>query len=229
MIKNWKSILFSIIFIAGFIGSIVFSKIEPRATVICIGALFFIMGMAALFSEKLSLKNLFVLIFPVVGAFMIVIPALMIYAENSDNLDYEAIERFALNCVIGAFALVGIGFIVIPPVIHNKKMKKFTISIEACCIDLDFRYSRSKHGRSIKLYAPIWQYDYNGNMYTYKENTYTNVNVPQIREVRQLLLNPDEPSELYRPSAFVRIMLLIMGLAFAAFGILGLVMYNIYS
>lgn len=229
MIKNWKSILFVIVFIVCFIGAIIFSKTEPRAMVICIGAIFFIVGIAALFSVKLSLENSFILVFPLVGALMIIIPALMIYADNSDNLDPEAVERLAVNCAICGFTLVGIGLIVIPPLIHNKKMKIFTVSIEACCIDLDFRYSKSKHGGRTKLYAPVWEYDYNGNMYTYKENTYTNVNVPQIREVRQLLLNPDEPSELYRPSASIRIMLLIMGLAFSVMGTIGLIMYNIYS
>ena len=226
MVNTLKSIFVAIVFVGGLIGAIVFHKTEPRATVICIGAIFLFFGLVVLFSQKPLLKNLPVLVFPVVGALMIIIPALLLIAENSDELESEFVERFAVNSFVSIFVLVGIALIVLPPIIHKHKMEVFTVTIEAVCIHLDHHISRTRKGRRTITYAPTWEYDYNGNMYTYKESTYTNLNVPKVGAVYELLINPDEPEELYRPIKSVRMLLLFMGLMFTAMGILALVMYN---
>lgn len=226
MLDTLKSIFIVIVFVGGCIGAIIFHETEPRAMVICIGAIFFIFGLFVLFSQTLSLKSLPILLFPVVGALMIIIPALMLYAENSDALDSETVNKLAVNCFMCIFTLVGIGLIAVPPIMHKIKMNMYTMPIDAVCIDLDCRISRSKHGGRTVLYAPSWEYEYNGNMYTYKESTYTNLNVPKVGAVYQMLMNPDEPGELYRPSKSVRTLLLIIGLAFAVMGTIGLIMFN---
>lgn len=226
MLDKLKSIFIAVVFVSGLIGAIIFHKTEPRATIICIGSVFFIFGLFILFSQKLSMKSLPILIFPAVGALMIIIPALMLYAENSDDLDSEVIDSLAINCFMCIFTLVGIGLIAVPPILHNIKMKMYTMPIDAVCIDLDWRISRSKHGRGTMLYAPTWEYSYNGNTYTYKESTYTNLNVPKVGAVYQLLMNPDEPEELYRPSKPVRLLLLFLGLGFAVMGAIALIVYN---
>ena len=59
----------------------------------CIGAIFFIFGLFFLSSQKLSLNNVPILLFPLVGVLMIIIPALMLYAENSDILDAKVKKR----------------------------------------------------------------------------------------------------------------------------------------
>ena len=226
MLNTLKTIFVVIVFVGGFIGAMVFHKTEPRATIMCIGAIFFFIGLFVLFSQKLSLNNIPILIFPIVGLLMIIIPALMFIAEDSDELESEFVERLAINCFIGVFVLVGISLIVFPPVIHNLKMKVFTVSIEAVCIHLDRHISRTRKGRRTITYAPTWEYDYNGNLYTYKESTYTNLSVPKVGAVYPLLINPDKPEELYRPIKSVRMLLLFMGTMFTAMGILALVMYN---
>lgn len=224
--EKLKSIFIVAVFVGGCIGAIIFHKTEPRATVICIGAVFFIFGLFFLFSQKLSLNNIPILLFPVLGALMIIIPALMLYAENSDTLDSEAIDRLAINCFMSIFILVGVGLIAFPPIIHKNKMKLFTVQIEAVCIHLDTHISRSRKGGRTITYAPTWEYEHNGNMYTYKESTYTNLSVPKMGAVYQLLMNPDKPEELYRPVKSVRILLLIIGLAFAFMGTVAMIMYN---
>lgn len=226
MFNTLKSIFIVIVFVGGCFGAIIFHKTEPRAAVICIGAVFFFFGLFILFSQKLSLKSIPILLFPLIGALMIIIPALMLIAENSDELESEFVERLAINCFMSVFALVGIGLIAVPPIIHKQKMKIFTVPIEAVCIHLDCHISRSRKGGKTITYAPTWEYNHNGNVYTYKESTYTNLNVPKVGVVYQLLMNPDEPEELYRPSRPVRILLLIIGLVFAFLGIMGLFVYN---
>lgn len=226
MLDKLKSIFIVTVFIGGCIGAIIFHKTEPRIAIICIGAVFFIFGLFVLFSQKMSLKSIPILMFPVLGLLMIVIPALLMIAENSDELESEFVERLAVNCFLSVFVLVGIGLVALPPVIHRLKMKVFTVNIEAVCIRLDHHISRSSKGRRTITYAPTWEYDHNGNVYTYKESTYTNLSVPKVGAVYRLLMNPDKPEELYRPVKSVRILLFVIGAAFTVMGVLFLVSYN---
>ena len=226
MLNNLKSIFIVVIFVGGIIGAIIFHEIEPRVSIICVGAIFFVIGLAVLFSQKLSLKSAPILLFPTIGALMIVIPAMLLIAENSDMLEIDFTERLAANCCVSVFVLVGIGLTVLPSVIHKSKMKKFTVPTEAVCINLDVHISRSRKGGKTITYAPTWEYDFNGNLYTFKESTYTNLSVPKIGAVYHLLVNPNEPSEIYRPVKSVRILLFVIGFMFAAMGIFALVTYN---
>lgn len=226
MVNTFKSIFLIIVFIGGCVGAIIFHETEPRISIICVGVIFFTIGMIVLLSQKMSLKNAPILLFPLIGLLMIIIPAMLLIAENSDLLESDFVERLAINCAISVFALVGIGLIVFPPVIHKSKMKIFTVPTEAVCVNLDIHVSRSRKGGKTITYAPTWEYGYNGNMYTYKESTYTNFSVPKIGAVYQVLMNPDEPDKIYRPVKGVRVLLFVIGAAFTFFGILCMVMYN---
>lgn len=226
MTNTLKAIFIVLIFVGGGIGAIIFHETEPRISIICVGAIFFLIGLFVLFSQKPSMKNAPILLFPIAGALMIFIPAMLMIAENSDALEDEFVEKLSVNCCVSVFALVGIGLVVFPAIIHKTKMKTFTIPIEAVCIHLDRHVSRSRKGGTTITYAPSWEYEYNGNIHIYKESTYTNLGVPKIGAVYQLLMDPNKPEELYRPVRAVRIMLYVMGALFAFIGIFALVMYN---
>lgn len=226
LLKKIAPFAFLAMFIGCIIGAVAFSKSEPRISVICAGTIFFVTGLTGIFSQKLTRNTLPILLFPIVGAGMIIIPALLMYSEKNDGFNFHIGERFAANSILTFLMLIGICILVIPPVVHKKRLALCTETVEALCINMKSHLSGSGKGGRTRVYAPDWEYYFDGNTYVYQETSYSNMDVPTVGETYQLLLNPDKPDELYRPSAANRRFLFFMGLAFAGMSLFGLIMYN---
>ena len=137
--------------------------------------------------------------------------------------------RVMMNIGLSITLLFGICLLVIPPILRNKKKNRCTTEVTLRCIDLNKRTSYNSDDHSLKTvtYAPVWEYDYNGETYTYAENIYSNMDVPQIGTERQGFIDPQNPSELYRPNPAAAGLVLIVGILSVLTGIFGLVIINL--
>lgn len=221
-------VLFLILFLGGMIGAVVFSKIDERISIMCFGLIFLSCGIVAIASngKKMTLQNLPLYIFPLIGLIAVVAPAYMMYAEkhpeNSVNLsDYAPVT------MLGVFLLVGLGFLILPPIIRRSQAKRCTDSVIAECINLDSHRSHSSNGHSTRVYAPTWKFVYQGREFIQKESTYSNVSVPKVGEQVELHINPSDPTDFYRETKGHSIMFAFMGIIFT--GISLLIFYLIFT
>ncbi len=213
--------IFGAIFIISFIGAIiamvVFSQTEPLLCLATFGALLFVIGLAILFQHGLSLDNMPSLALPLLGAVLTAIPAINVYHRSHPDSFYFTMDMIIDVICIG-FALVGVGLIVIPPLIRSRKMRKCSQIISAMCVYRTTRSAQSKEAngrtRHYDLYAPWWQYEVNDVIYVTCEDTYTNEKVPDIGEIQEIRISPDEPSEIYRPLIVSRLVPLFIGVMF---------------
>ena len=121
MSNSLKSMLIAAVIVIGGIGAFIFHKTEPHKMYICIGAVLFIVGLILLFSQKLTMNNIYLPLLPFCGAMMIIIDSLMLYVESVDEADTKVvIGMLGLNCFYSGAVLAGIYLIFVPHFIHKK-------------------------------------------------------------------------------------------------------------
>ncbi|MBQ8780199.1 MAG: hypothetical protein IJZ72_00790 [Oscillospiraceae bacterium] len=165
------------------------------ACLICFGLLFFVTGLVAFCTTKPSLRNAPSLIFCLVGAAMVVIPLLKEYTDTELRFPAEAVPYI----IISVFLTIGLCFLIIPTINYAHKKNSCT-PVMALCKELDMHWSRSRNGGRRRVYAPTWEYYYNGQYYTQKSNVYSNIDVPTQGEEYELLIDPEKPEKFYRAS-----------------------------
>lgn len=215
-----------IIFLGGIMGAAIFGETEPKAAIMCVGAIFLWFGIIAIASTKMSLDNAPLLLFPVIGGLMVAIPGLMLLSENSADFHFEITESMIIHLLLFSMMIVGAAIIILPIINHRKKLERCSLSVQARCIALDMRISHTSKGRRVKTYAPKWEYYVNGQIYEVQEHTYSNVSVPTVGSVYEILVDPYEPTYIYRVVNSHRIMTLAMGIAFVVMPFIAIVMYG---
>lgn len=79
-------------------------------------------------------------------------------------------------------------------IIHIRAHKKCKLTIPATCISF-----RTYHSRSITLYAPVFQYIYQGQQYIAQTpNSYSKKKLGRLYQAGQtydILINPDNPQQ----------------------------------
>lgn len=222
-------VIFVISFIGAIIAMVVFAQTEPMLCVAAFGAVLLVIGLVNLFQSGLSLDNIASLALPLLGAVLVAIPATNVYhRSHPDSFYFTRDMVFDVICI--GFALLGAGVLVIPPVIHSRKIKKCTQMITAMCIYRNTHYSKGKDARgrteTVDLYAPWWQYEVNGMIYVTREDAYTREDVPGVGDVREIRFSPDEPSEIYRPLNVKTIAPLMVGSMFIVMAVLAMVVIH---
>lgn len=211
-IESILGIVFLIWFFVS-IGLMVYlANVNKYYMAICLGQLFFIFGLVG-FWKKAKIG----IVFALVGLALVVIPILMMNPNLEINWDF--VIPIIMLCI---FLIVGIGLLLIPSIIYKKKDKEFSVSLMAKVVGL-----KETHGRSSKLYAPIYEYYYNNKTYRISSNTYTNINVPNVGDVVEIKINPQIPQEVYKPSDKkpVIIILGLMGIMFIVMSCLSLYLF----
>lgn len=222
--KPAAGILFLILFFGGIVGASVFSKIEPRISLMCFGLIFLSVGIVVISSngKRMTLHNLPLFIFPLIGLIFIAAPAYTMYAEKhpENSVDLGALAPVFM---LGLFLLVGLGFLILPPIIRKAQAKRCTDSVMAVCINVDSHRTRTSKGHHTRVYAPTWKFVYQGREHIQKESTYSNVSVPKVGDEVELHINPSDPTDFYREAKGHSIMYAFMGVIFA-----GVALFSLY-
>lgn len=181
------------------------------------GLLFFGVGLAALLSGQI-IGLVFMLIGLAVGGGA----AFVTYAPK------ESAEWFMENVVpmllLSLFVLVGLGFLLVPPVIRRRKLAKYTEVVPATVTGKDMRWHRNSKGHKYRSYHLSWRYSYRGEWHTYRSNHGRNPEKREPGDEGTLRLDPANPSDVWEEDTMLdRAFFIIMGLVFAGSG--GFAMY----
>ncbi len=211
-------ILFLIIFIGSIIAAVIFSKTEPLYSVVSAGVCFTAAGVMMLTQNKK--KQLFgSLLFLLVGLGMVIVPLIFKYQEAHPEIAPILAKQIVPILILGLFVLVGGGLAVSAVCSFFSKKGRCSEPVQVTCIALNTR--RSSKGNT--LYAPVWEYYYNGRTYRKMDSTASNVGYPRIGETRNYMLDPNDPEELFNPSPAGTIGMVLFGAVFGGFPLMILI------
>ncbi|HAW15383.1 MAG TPA: hypothetical protein DCW41_01590 [Clostridiales bacterium] len=101
--------------------------------------------------------------------------------------------------VIGAI-LIGIGaLMIVYPIVALIVIKnKYKASVDATCVRLDIhRSSGGSHHRHTHTYRPVYEFTYSGRKYTVKDDYFSTGLGMSTGDVRELLIDEDDPTKFY--------------------------------
>jgi len=205
-INSIKSIVFSILFLIWFFGSIIammiLAEINQYYTVMIFGQYFLVFGIIPLTAKGNSGKWI-ALPFLLVGLACIIIPYLMM---NPDLLKVEIIwDSLIPLLLIFTFVITGVSMIIFPILKKRKLEKLCTITLSATLVRHNYTYS----DKGNKLYCPIYEFEFEKNKYEVSDNCYSNIVVKPIGTIEDIKINPDNPNEFLINNSLNKIVIII--------------------
>lgn len=224
---EWKKLL-NLFLLLGFIGSMIGIGVcaatgKVEYSIVLFGVCFLFIGIIALMSIKLTDRNAWVILFPVVG---FCIAALAIYHIKNPMVD---IWEYGLLTGTGMMIFLALVMGLSTPIYRAYINKKYTVTVQAACVELKEDFTRSDSAKGpvmIPVYCPVYHFTYRGREYTVCEDDfYSNMGVPKVGEIRELLINPMKPEEFYAKKRgsflgnllFIIVALIIGGAMFFAY------------
>lgn len=123
--------------------------------------------------------------------------------NNTDQAIPERLKNGFPLYFFGAFAIAGLALVISAVSTIRYRTDRCTYVTDAVCIDLVHRLSTDSDGHSSTVYAPVYEFEYNGSPQTIRNNHYTSRNfAPAIGSRATLHIDIEEFSDYYigRPS-----------------------------
>lgn len=204
-----KNKVLSVLFLTWFIGSIVamivFSNINEYYSIMFFGQYFIVFGLIPMFAG--DKEKIIGIPFLLVGAACIIVPFLMMHPEIfTTEINWD---RVIAILMMSAFVIAGLCMTFIP-IIKKKQLEK-VCTLKVCARVVDYNSIRGDNGG--RLYAPVYEFQFNGKDYKVSKEEYTNVNVVEKDTIVELMINPDNPEEYLDDFRF-SIGIIIMGVLF---------------
>lgn len=189
-------IVFAIAFIAAVIAMIYFFNVNPPVGVFLLGCVFLAMGILAIATEGIRLKEAWILLFPLVGFGCMAVSASYIWSFSFFwNIRLER-DTIIVLLVLLLFFVVGLWMIVKDLLTEKKKKLIYTYEVQAKCIDV----KESCDGEGSREYIPVFQYLYNETEYVHTAYWAYHKGAPCVNQYYTLMLNPENPAEAWFPN-----------------------------
>ena len=207
-------LLFLIWFFGSMIAMIYFSNKNTYYSLMIFGQMFFVVGLMAVIStvkeyketKRFDINRIFLLLFVIVGLGYMIIPFLILYQEKLNiHVSFEQLMPFI---ILSLFFFVGLIMITIYVYKRKKLTSSELITVNASVVGINKTYSDDG-----TLYAPILEYEFSGSKHKYESNSYSNFNVVNVGDIKEIKVNPLNPEEIYFKEGS-DILVLIMGLLF---------------
>lgn len=115
-----------------------------------------------------------------------------------------------------AITLIGLAMMIVPEILEDISKSKCKKIVSAECVDLD----ENKLSDGTIAYAPVYQYEYNGNLYTMCTKKYKKVGLPDIGSKMDLKINEFKPQDVYiKASSASKMIIYILGASFFISGL----------
>ncbi len=206
-IVAWACIIWAVASVALMI---YFSGInQVTFAIMTVGQLFVIIGIILLNRKKISgaLATL-------AGLSCIIIPAVNEWGGLFfNNVNGSKIFPSLLSTAIG---IIGLAMMIVPGILEDISKSKCKKIVNAECVDFDENIMQDG---SI-AYAPIYQYEYNGNLYTKCTQKYRKTGLPDIGDKIELKINEFNPKDVYiEASNASKMIIYILGASFFIMGL----------
>ena len=179
-------------------------------TIMTFGQLFLIMGIIFLCRKQIAGA-----VFTVTGIGCIILPAISEWGYLfNENL---ASQNNVLPALLSTgITVLGIAMLVVPGVLENSAERKCKKIVKAECVDL----KEVKLSNNSVAYAPDYQYEYEGNVYTKCTEKYKKTQIPNVGSRIDIRINVKKPEEVYIKASKSSLMLIyIFGFSFFIAGL----------
>ena len=206
------AVIFVLLFVTALILIVVFSKTNVAISVMIMGLIFMFIGTLGAINGLRS-GNVVFLVFPLFGAGAFTISAFIAFGSEDIRRYATAIIPYA---ILALFSLAGLLLIVSRLLISSRKRRTCTEAVSARCImhKCHFDDNDDNNSRRRLVICPVYEYYFDGMTYYAQEDDYSNVNVPELGERTELLINPCEPYDFFRPAALKNALYYILGAGF---------------
>lgn len=193
-------IVFAIAFIAAVIAMIYFFNVNPPVGVFLLGCVFLAMGILAIATEGIRLKEAWILLFPLVGLGCMAVSASYIWSFSFfKDIGLERDKIIALLALL-LFFVVGLWMLVKELLADKRKKRIYTYKVQAKCIDV----KESCDGEGNREYIPVFQYRYNETEYVHTAYWAYDKGAPCVNQFYMLMLNPQNPADAWFPDKPLR-------------------------
>ncbi|MBD5543542.1 MAG: hypothetical protein HDR01_04665 [Lachnospiraceae bacterium] len=188
-------IVFVIVMILTVIAMIYFFQVNPPVGVFLLGSIFFVLGIFAIMKGGISLKEAWVLLFPLVGLECMGVSATYIWSFSflkDIRLDRD---KIIVLLVVLLFFITGLWMVVKELLADKRKKRIYTYAIQAKCIDV----KETCGGEGSTVCIPVFQYTYEGKEYVHSGYWDYHKGAPFVNQYYTLLLKPENPAEAWFP------------------------------
>lgn len=222
MKKN--NILYAFIFFAfliGLAGVILLCayEVDWHITVIFAGGMIFFIGLVSALVVKINLRTAPILILCVVGALTAGIPAWLLLAERYPDKFPQLTDEQSMNIIAGGvMALSGICVMLFPLLSALHKKRYCTEPVMAKCVDIIVSKVKLDK-RTVYERCPVWEFDFGGETYKVTESSFSDHGNVELGDIKEILINPLDPKEVYRKLKRSITAVIIFGSFFVIMGI----------
>lgn len=154
--------------------------------IMTVGQLFVIIGIILLNRKKISGA-----VAILAGLSCVIIPAVNEWGGIFfSNVHGSKIFPSLLSSAIG---IIGLAMMIVPGILEDIAKTKCKKVVTGECVDFD----QNQQQDGTVVYAPIYQYEYKGNLYTKCTGKYKKVGLPDIGHKIELKINEFNPQEVY--------------------------------
>ena len=183
------------------------------------GQFFLVMGIVAIIAGIMSKSfQPIALIFPLIGIACIV--GGCIFQFGSETVIKHANEALPY-LFLAVFFIIGVSMILITYVASQRRHKRCDHCICATCVEVKSQYHKGK-----RTNCPVYEAYFREETILLCNNRYSNINRVEVRETREVYLNPEKPTDFYAPmeEKATIIFTYVMGGLFAVVATFALVM-----
>lgn len=184
----------------------------PSVGVMCV-----LMGLGIITDKRNSFKrHTKSCVFLIFGIEVILASGYQILARHNPALQPMNGKEVAMasGIIIGS---IGPLLLIFHGVNYFFRKKICTQEVQAVCVYVQSRWSKSGNGHSTRIYIPIYEFPYKGNTACIAGNAQHNT-VPVVGERRDLIINPDDPTEFYYKNGMPDISVWILAMIVIALG-----------
>lgn len=206
-------IIISIIFVIWFIASIgvmIFFGKTGRGGLVpaVLGQYFLVFGIAGIISGIKNKKvNPITFVFPVVG--LICIIATLINYFGSENI-MTFIDENIPYILMALFLVVGIVLVAVALSRYFGRKKRCSYSVTAKCTEL-----RERADNGQMMACPVYEIWYNGEVIKLCDDVYSNNIDVKVGDEKEIMINPDKPTEYFSAAEMTASAIIIGGIGFA--------------
>ena len=180
-------------------------------SIMTFGQLFIVMGLITITRKQYTIAG----VFSITGLSCIILPAINEWGHLF-NINVPVDGRIIPILLSTAFTLIGLALMFVPNWLENRAEKRCGETVTAEIVDL--KAVEASDGSTV--YAPVYSYTYNNEVYAKELKRYSKNNVPVVGTKEEIKVNKNNPEEIYVPASKASIMLiLIFGFAFFIAGV----------
>ncbi len=208
-----SSIIISVIFVIWFIGSValmIFCGKTGRGGLApaLIGQYFLVFGLIIVIGTiKNKEFNPITLIFPSAGALCIIVTLINYF--GSENI-MTFIDENMPYILMALFLVVGIVLVAVALSRYFGRKKRCSYSVTAKCTEL-----RERADNGHMMACPVYEIWYNGEVIKLCDDVYSNNIDVKVGDEKEIMINPDKPTEYFSAAEMTASAIIIGGIGFA--------------